>query len=181
VWDPDEIIVQVEPRAKMIFILAILLPAGLILLEYAASRPFEIYTRGEMQKEKLWCRVGVDAPGIEVCSSSKDQLHIVGIRTDSLSDILIVKYILIDDTRYHRNYSEYQNITELTFQSYWRFRVQVNPLVDGYVYFTTTSIKIETTNNTKEWHNSYCFYLLFAITLVTELKSLHIIKDIKFN
>jgi hypothetical protein len=177
----DEIIVQIEPKAKAIFLLAIVLPLGLCILEYAASRQYEIRKESETKREKLWCQVGIDSPGIEICSSSKDRLYVVGIRTDSLSDILIVTYNYVNDSIYNRNYLEYQNITEINFVSYWRFRVRVTPTVDGYVYFTLNSIKTETKNNINEWHSSYIFFFLCIMTIIVELKSLGIIIDVEYK
>jgi hypothetical protein len=181
VWDPDEIIVQFEPKAKMLFLLALLLPLGLILLEYVASRPYEISTRHETQRDSMFCRVGIDMPGIEVCSSSQNELHIVEVQTNSLSDILVVKYIFNEDAEYRRNLSEYHNVTNLSFKSYWRFRVQVKLSMDGYVYFAVTTIEKETVNRIKEWHSSYCFLFLCVGIIITELKSLSIIYDVKYN
>jgi hypothetical protein len=61
-----------------------------------------------------------------------------------------MKYIRMEDSEYLQNHSDYHNISQLKFESYWRFRVTVSPSIDGFAYFKITVINIEKANNTVE-------------------------------
>jgi hypothetical protein len=179
--DGSEIIINVDPKAKALFLLAVCMLLALVVLEIAAATPYDVCIRGKTRIERLYWMVGHDEveAGFRGSSTKTDYWYVVNVKTKLPASIWVGRYILSDEGDLQRVDDEYHNVTEIEFESRWGFRVRVMPSVEGTIYIKWTPFHTEQEDNIEEWHSSWQFLLLCTFTVIIEAKAIGVVKELR--